>query len=617
MPGLVGYIGAHPEGEIRNRLQAMITALEPAGGYQVETFAQNGAGISRVSLKIVNPQEQPHWNSAGTRCIFFEGELFNTAPLWSSIQPANLKSGTSGDAALVLALYDKHGLEFARLLNGSFIAAIWDVEEQKLLLVSDRMGTYPLYYAVVEGGFAFASGVRALLANPEIPRQTDRVAIAQFLTFDHVLNVRTLLESVKLLPQASILRYKNGIVQHEPYFVFRYPDPYPLRSEAEYTEEFLALLEQAVARQSQHDQPLGILLSGGLDSRFILPYLIKHTNQNPLHAFTWGSRDCDDYQYAREIAHKTGVNHHFFELKPDWLLSMASEAVRITDGMGNIVNMHALANLHEETRYSQVIYKGFLGDAMMGFALRPPFWANYDEQTLPYVHFQVHASQGVLSYNEAERNQLFSDSFKNSIGTSILDEYVAGMKESQSALPADQRNYFDYLQRVPRMTIKGVEVVRSRAIVRLPFCDNDLIDFALRLPPGYRYERSLMRNAFIKTFPLLAQVPATPAGLPLMSCARDIRIRTERLIRWHLHQRGILKGPYTERKPYARYHEWFRTLLRDWVESTLLSSKSLERGYLNPDSVRKVVREHMEGANNAVRLGALLTLELWHQQYLD
>jgi asparagine synthase (glutamine-hydrolysing) len=327
--------------------------------------------------------------------------------------------------------------------------------------------------------------------------------------------------------------------------------------------------------------------------------------------------DCDDYQYAREIAHLTRVNHHFFLFKSDWLLSQANEAVRITDGMGNIVNMHALATVREETQYSRVIYKGFLGDAMMGFALRPQFWATYDDKTLPFVHLRVHSDQGVISYNLTELDQLFTDSFKKTIGNSILDEYLSGMKESRAALLADQRNYFDYFQRVPRMTIKGVEVVRSQAMVRLPFCDNDLIAFALRLPPGYRYERRLMRNAFIQAFPRLAQVPATPMGLPLVSCVRDIRIRSERLFRWHMHKRGILKGSYTERKPYARYHEWFRGILRDWVESTLLSQKALERGYLNPDTVRIVVREHMEGANHAVRLGALLTLELWHQQYLD
>ncbi len=617
MPGLVGFINGQPEAECRTRLQAMLTALEPGGGYQVDSYSHDGVGLGRISLGVFNPQKQPCWNSTRTVCVFFEGELFNTTPLWGSLLPSDIKPQPASDAALVLALYEHHGRAFAKSLNGSFATAIWDAAEQKLLLITDRLGTYPLYYATASGGFAFASGVRALLADPALPREPDRIAIAQFLTFDHVLNVRTLVESVKLVPQASVLEYQDGKIHSEPYFVFKYPDPYPLRDEAEYTEEFLALLEQAVARQSQHHQPLGILLSGGLDSRFLLPYLIKHTNQNPLQAFTWGSRDCDDYRFAHEIARLTGVDHHFFELKPDWLLSQAKEAVRITDGMGNVVNMHALANLQEETKYSQVIYKGFLGDAMMGFAIRPQFWATYDDATLPYVHLKVHTDQGVISYDEAEREQLFTGAFKKVVGSAVLDEYIAGMKDSGAALLADQRNYFDYFQRVPRMTLKGVEVVRSKAMARLPFCDNDLVDFALRVPPGYRFERHLMRNAFSQTFPRMAQVPVTPSGLPMINCARDIRIRSERLVRWHLHNRGILKGPYTERKPYARYHEWFRTILREWVESTLLSDTALERGYLNPDSLRNVVSEHMKGANHAVRLGALLTLELWHQQFLD
>jgi asparagine synthase (glutamine-hydrolysing) len=485
------------------------------------------------------------------------------------------------------------------------------------VLATDRLGTYPLYYAVVNQRLLFASGVRALLADPALPRETDRTGIAQFLTFDHLLNDHTLLKSVKLLRQASVLTFSDGKLDIRPYWQVQYPEHYNLRSETEWMEQFVYLVDQAVMRQSQHNAPLGILLSGGIDSRMILPSLKKHARQ-PLHAFTWGNPQCDDLKYAREIASLLGVDHHFFELKPDWLLGKAEEAVRLTDGMGNLANLHALATLDQETQYSRIIFKGFLGDAMMGFGQRHQHWATYDEPTTLKAHLSVHRDQGVITFEPEEHPLLFTEGFQREVGSAVLDEYIAGMHKSGASLLADQRLYFDYYQRVPRMTIKGVEVVRSQAMVRLPFCDNDLIDFSIQLTPGLRYERRLMKNAFVRAFPELAQIPITETGLPMMLCAREIRIRAERMLRWHLHQRGILKGPYREKRPYANYNHWFRTILREWVEDISAQPACPGDAAITTRTICvKIVNEHMGGANYAVRIGAMLSIELWHRMYLD
>jgi hypothetical protein len=154
-------------------------------------------------------------------------------------------------------------------------------------------------------------------------------------------------------------------------------------------------------------------------------------------------------------------------------------------------------------------------------------------------------------------------------------------------------------------------------MTRLPFADNDLVDFSLRLPPGLRQDRYLVRQAFLQTFPHLAQIPITPSGLPMVDCGREIRIRAGRLLRWHLVNRGLVKGPYIKSKPYANYNHWFRTNLREWVEENLLSDRSLGRGYYDPQVIKRLVQSHMQGENLAVQLGALLSIELWHQLYLD
>jgi asparagine synthase (glutamine-hydrolysing) len=360
-----------------------------------------------------------------------------------------------------------------------------------------------------------------------------------------------------------------------------------------------------------------MLLSGGLDSRALLALLQDETDLSRFPTFTWGIPNCDDARFSREVARKLGTEHRFFELKPDWLLHHAAECVRATDGMGNIVNLHARATLDQEAEYAQVLYKGFLGDAMMGFAQRHQHWADYDSETAIQAHLNVHRSQGVVTFGPEDHRDLFTLEMQREIGDAVMDEYRAGMAASCSRQLADQRIYYDYCQRVPRHTLNGVQVVRSRAVVRLPFADNDLVDLMLQVPPGMRFQRRIMRNAFIRDFPDLARIPLPDTGLPMLDCARDIWIRSQRWMRWHLGKTGLMRKNYLGRRPYKDYATWFRTDLRDWVESVLLDSRSLQRGYFQPSFVRNVVQEHMAGKDHSIRLGAFMTVELWHRQFID
>jgi asparagine synthase (glutamine-hydrolysing) len=177
--------------------------------------------------------------------------------------------------------------------------------QEMLLLINDRLGNQPIYYSRSKSGLIFASGVRALLVDPTFSRQTDLLAIAQFLTFDHVLDYRTLLEQAKLLPQASILTFRQSRVDGRevnirPYWTLKYADTYPLCNETDLVEELNYLIRQAVTRQASGGMQLGILLSGGLDSRILLGELAKIFPSDNLFTFTWGIPGCDDCRAAKE-----------------------------------------------------------------------------------------------------------------------------------------------------------------------------------------------------------------------------------------------------------------------------------------------------------------------------
>lgn len=620
MPGILGFTGRHHDNASNHEtIQRMARALEPESHFhhQLETIDETALG--RVTLGVVNPHPQPHWNGQHTTCIVMEGELYNAGSLQRHLpadHPLRQKDGHD-DAALILALYEQCGCDFVPELNGNFSFALWHAPTRRLTLVNDRLGLHPVYYTQTANGFLFASGLRALLAEPSVSRQVDHVAIAQFFTFDHLLHERTLLRDVHLLPAASILTYEDGRLNIDNYWRPQHPETYTLRSEEAWMTDMMDHLRRAVHRQSPGDLRAGMLLSGGLDSRVLLMLLKETTDLSHFPTFTWGIPGCDDARYSREVARKMGTDHHFFELKPDWLLEHAEACVRSTDGMGNIVNLHARATLDQQAPHANVLYKGFLGDAMMGFAQRQQHWADYEPDTAIEAHLTVHRSQGVVTFGPEDHAALFTPHMQQQIGSAVMDGYRQGMADARSPQLADQRIFYDYRQRVPRHTLNGVQVVRSRAVVRLPFVDNDLIDLLLQVPPGLRYHRRIMRNAFVRDFSELARIPLPDTGLPMLDCARDIQIRTQRWLRWHLGKLGLGSKDYIRRRPYKDYATWFRTVLRDWVQSTLLDDRALQRGYFQPQFVRNIVQEHMSGKDHSIRLGAFMSLELWHRQYID
>lgn len=617
MPGIVGFVKDIDNNQATSFLEGMARALESDDWFVNHLYAGEGFGLGRVSLGILNPEAQPVWDKDRGIWLVMEGEFYNSQELQHDLGKKGYQFRTNSDAEIALCLYIDSGEQFASRLHGAFAIALWDQGEQKLIVTNDRLGLHPIYYTETQQGLVFGSGVRALLADPMVSREIDPAAIAQFLTFDHVLLDRTLLKKVKLLDQASVLTYQNRQLAIKPYWKLEYTYIYPLISLDEYIEELVRLLRQSIQRHAHDELPTGLLLSGGLDSRWLLALLAESPRVKNLRTFTFGIPGCIDGKFAGELSKKAHCNHQFFELRSDWLLGQAENAVRITDGMGNIVNLHALATLDEESQYAKVMYKGFLGDAMFGYAVVPRFWADYDDETRMEAHWQTHRGHGVISLEREQQSALFTDRFQQELGKAVFEDYSKGMNEFPAKQLANQRLFFDLRQRVPRMTIRGVEAVRQRAAVRLPFCDYDLVEFTTRVPPGYHDKRFLITEAFVRTYPELAKIPCTPKNLPLMNCARSIYLQGKDLVQWHLDNAGLGRLGGQKNRKYQDYNNWFRTVLRSWVEGILLSPACLERGYYRPEYMRNLVAEHMSGSNYSVLLGALISIELWHRMYID
>jgi asparagine synthase (glutamine-hydrolysing) len=617
VPGLIGFIGEFEPETAESLLMEMAAALQFNDQDQVDLYHGDGFNAGRVSLGIVIPQPQPIWNEDQTLCVLMEGEIYDYEDLKRYLIDQGHRFKVNNEVEFVLHLYEEFGEAFALKLNGAFALVIWDSKADKLLVVNDRLGLQPLYYTRYKDNFFFASKVGALLADLSLPRAIDLIGMAQLLTFDHVLGDRTLLEGIKLLPPASIMTCQNGHLQIRSYWQLRYPEFYQLHETKHYTEGLLHYLKQAICRQEPGELPSGVLLSGGFDSRVIAAFLQDGGETADLHTFTFGIPGCDDDRFAQEASACLGTRHHFYELRPDYLLDIIDEGIRLQDGLGSCVHMHALAHVDDEAKHAKVIYKGFMGDALMGYGISEQYWANYKDDKLSQVHLKNFRALGLILFNPEELRHLFTNHAYRQISEAVLETFRSALLESGSSRLADQWNYFILRNRVPRMTLNGVELMRSRIHVRLPYCDNDLVNFMLTVPPWLRFKRTLIKTVFIQAFPELAKVPHTETGYPLVSCRRELLMRINAQTRWRLRSAGLKWVTVPQKQGYAYYQGWMRSYLRELVENTLLDSRTLERGYFNPEYIKMLVAEHMNGANHAVRLGALLSIELWHRQYLD
>jgi asparagine synthase (glutamine-hydrolysing) len=617
MPGIIGFLGNSNQEDANNLITSMALALHPEPRFKKDLFSKEGIGFGRVSLGLVNSQPQPVFNGDKTVSLVMEGELYAYRGMKRSLLASGRPAENyNNDAEYVMQLYEEKGEDFAAELNGQFAVAIWDRSKNKLILANDHLGLVPIYYTKLKGRFLFGSGVRSLLVDQNLPRKIDLITIAQYLTFDHLLDDRTLLENVKILPPGSILTYHYDELQIKNYWKPQYHEVSSICSEQDYVEGLIYHLRQAVTRNSFDNLSSGFLLSGGLDSRVLLGFYNEITN-NKFHTFTFGIPGCDDARFARQASRLTKAQHHFYELKPDYLINNIEEGIRSTDGLQNCVHMHSLANLYKISDYVQVIYKGFLGDALMGYGQTRNQWANVSNEVNPQYQFQIHQDQGLILFPFYELKKIINEPNSLDIQNTVFDSYSKSLQEANTLLLADQRHFFDIRFRIPRMTLNGVELVRSQTIVRMPFTDRDLIDYVLSLPPGLRFDRYLIKKAFISLFPDLAKVPYTATGLPMLPSIRTILMQADHHLRWYLRNHGVKWTPVKKSLPYADYNYWFRTVLSEWVEDILLDKNSLDRGYFKADAIRSLVSEHMNGANHAAKLGALISLELWHRIFID
>jgi asparagine synthase (glutamine-hydrolysing) len=372
MCGIVGYIKQGDPPCSMSELLATVAHRGPDGeGIHEETSGPWRVALGHRRLSIIDPATgaQPMKNTAGDIVITYNGEVYNFVELRKSLMALGHAFGTRSDTEVVLRQYEAHGIKGVRALGGMFAFAIWDRSKRTLLLARDRAGIKPLYYAPLPcGGVAFGSELTSVLSATG-PRALDPEGVVSYFFSDFAHGTCTLARDVfTLAPGRTLIWHDGKLSEQMPYWTVPLPGPSPLASDHELARELWRLLDQAVARRLVSDVPLGVSLSGGIDSSIVAALAAKHAPMR-LQAFTVAFTDAthDESAHARRVADAIGVEYVEERLSEDNLLSVADAALDHLDeplADASYLPTYLLSRL--ASRHVKVVLGGDGGDELWG-----------------------------------------------------------------------------------------------------------------------------------------------------------------------------------------------------------------------------------------------------------
>ncbi len=609
MPGIFGIFDLYNKVDLKRKIQAMSDSLKHEPWFKTHTFNQNPIALGAINLGNFNYAPQPVFNEDESLGIVMHGEIYD----YRENLP-RLINKRENDLVNILDLFQKKPLDFIQNLNGSFVFAVYNFKRKRLVIANDRYGLRPLYYFFNNHLFIFSSEIKALLKFSQVERKIDDRSIAEFFTFEFILGNKTFFESIKVMPPASILTIEYDQLKMEQYWKpsFNQKDSYVIREED--LEEMEKLICQAVKRQIEPKESVGLFLSGGLDSRTILTAAIRNGYSIP--TYTFGDKGCEDEKYAKEVAYTLKCPNDFFQLSPDYLKKWAKKGIWITEGMNNCVNFHGVEILPEIREKSKIMLYGLEGNTWLGFLSLGllEFLLSKDENSfIKRLFHKLNSPFPVRIHSQLFRNEFFRKN--KGLAFESLRESLKNI-DYQSNF--NRIYHFLVTEKDRRLTILGAIVDHGYVDYRLPFYDYDLVDLAQSIPPKQRALARFYLQFMRKRFSEVASIPYQRTGLPVSSnILRVLLKRGSEIASERLRQR-IFRSHTPSIRGYGNVDQWFRHQLKDFVIETLLNKKAKSNQYLNPSFIQHLLSQHLNGKGNHSRqIGLLLTFELWSQLFLD
>ena len=629
MCGICGFVGyskniTKEEGLVRKMCEAM-KHRGPDGEGIFSDIGSLSVCLGHRRLSIIDLSQsgrQPMTNEDGTVWIVFNGEIYNFRELREGLEKRGHRFNSKTDTEVIIHLFEDCGEECVNFLRGMFAFAIWDKKEELLFLARDRVGKKPLFYYQDGENFYFASEFAALLESGKVKKTIDRRALDYYITFGYIPAPLSIYQNVcKLMPGQALIVKENRIrLKH-----YWQPD-YSAKiniSEDEAAQRLLALLEEAVKIRLSSDVPLGVFLSGGIDSSTIVGLMSRLTSKVRTFSIGFEERGYDELTFARNIADRFGTEHNEFIVRPNAMEVLPSLIERYGEPYADSSCIPTYYVSRETRKYVTVALNGDGGDELFaGYERYQAMLIADVYEKMPSVFKKITARvarilpDSLEHKNKLRRLRRFIDAAglpeecRYIRWVSIFDpglkkmlynnDFLASLpEENRLALVtsylsrADITNLLDRLlltdtcSYLPGDLLVKVDIasMTNSLEARSPFLDQKVMEFAARLPAGYKI-KGLVKKYILKK--------AVSGFLP----------------RENIHRRKMGFG-----MPIGK---WFREDLKGLLTDTLLSEVSLKRGYFQPETVKGMVKEHLAGKkDNAFQLWSLLMLELWHRRFYD
>lgn len=609
-------------GLIRRMTQAMAHRGPDGEGHYVH--GPIGLGHRRLSIIDVDTGSQPMCNEDGTVWVVFNGEIYNYVALRKELRGRGHVFKSNADTEVIVHLYEELGEACVSRLKGMFAFAIWDERQRRLFLARDRVGIKPLYYTRTASAFLFASEIKCLLQDPAVPRRFDPRAIDRFLTYYYLPGEDTLFEHIHRLEPGHCMTVCKGRVSKRQYWDLNFRTSTHWHRFDDAVQALQELLERTVQAHMISDVPVGVLLSGGVDSTGMLRYAAGH-GSGPLRTFTIGFEGegvPDERPYARLAADAFSARHEEITLGAR---EFGDLLARYTWHMEEpvceppAIALYAVARRAREAgvkvllsgeggdeafggynKYSYLLaleaMKGLFGSAtgvlrfgmesVARLGLKPLL--NFAPLTgLPLSRYYFSCAATPYTPFNLGKSALYLSSFVDALEHQVSDEPTRRLFKRSGSLPMlHQMLQVDTKTWLPDdLLIKADKMTMATSVeLRVPLLDSDVLEFAASLPAHFKVRgwppKRILRAALKDAVPR-AILKRKKAGFPV---------------------------------PYAR---WLQHDLRDFVHETIHGCNSILDSYFSRDELHRLTDGQRRGEGGSQEVFSLLVLELLHQQFIQ
>jgi asparagine synthase (glutamine-hydrolysing) len=612
-------------------LQRMCAAIAHRGPDDQGFFFDEcvGLGFQRLSIVDLEGGHQPMASNDGAIQVVFNGEIFNYVALRHELKQSGLRFKTASDTEVLLRLYERDGLRAFERMNGMFAVAIWDRRKGLFHLVRDRLGVKPLYYARVGESLIFGSEIKAILASGRIQRAVNEHALWDYLTFRYVPAPETIWQGVMKLPPAHSLTLRvDGSENAKPYRWWSVPMHMLAaeKSDPEYEAEFQALFEDAVGLRMRADVPVGITLSGGLDSSAVVA--AAKLTAGDLKTFSVAfadSPEIDELPYAREVAREFGTDHHevvigqqeFMDFLPDFVWHTDEPLADLAS-----VPLYYVSRLARE--HVKVVLSGEGADEILaGYSFDN--WARRWDEVADANANMPWWSKGIGGQCAARVSPEFAR--RRDLAATLCDQRKVPepitmtnywSSADKKRLLVREHDWPDSMDRIRSQLSEAGEQHPLNQVLHV-YCQDWLVEDLLMKADKMSMANSLeLRTPFLD-YRLVEWAAALPARLKAGRTKNGL-YRTKEILRRYAATRlppSIVNRP-KQGFPVPVYG-WLSGALASWATDTLLSRQSHARAWLNPSALSEVVSAGISataGTMEKHRLWNLLILEIWMQKWL-